>query len=177
MLSARDERGFTLVELLVVAALMVVVVGAAMGLLLSAGNSEAGTARRSDASMRTQVAMERLTREMHQAASFNFFTSQIVDVNTWVRSGTGSAQIKRLYYDCSQGHECRRYELAVGAPDPSPTSTAYTVFAQGLRNVDVFTPQPAFLNPTAVEIRMELDQGAGAPPLELSDGTDLANVN
>lgn len=176
MLNARAnpgaQDGFTLVELLVAAALMLVVAGGAMGMLTTLAHTEAGTAQRSDTVMQAQVSVERLTRELHQAAAFNFLTSQIVDVNTWVRSGGGSATLVRIRYDCSENIRCRRYEGPVGGALP----TTYTTFAQGLRNIDVFTPQPDFLNPTSVDVRMSITASRSETPVVLTDGTDLVNV-
>ena len=69
MMSARDQSGFTLIELVVGMALSLVVIGAAMSLLIAVLNDNRSFAFRDDAQADSQIMVERLSRELRSAAS------------------------------------------------------------------------------------------------------------
>ena len=167
----RDDQGMMLMEVMLTATLTLVVMAFALNLLSTSSQSQRRTTARAEVVTQVQTGVARLMREMHQAAAFNFLTSQLVDVNSWVRGGA-PGEIRRVRYDCSQAQECRRYEGPVGQPLP----TTYGVLATGVLNADVFTPEPDFLSPTWVGIRLRLGIEGSNEPATVSDGASLPNL-
>jgi prepilin-type N-terminal cleavage/methylation domain-containing protein len=68
---AGDEHGFTLVEVLVTSAILLVVVSAAMTLLVAAQQSTGFSTRRGETQDAVRLAMDRLTKDMRQLTHFN----------------------------------------------------------------------------------------------------------
>jgi type II secretory pathway pseudopilin PulG len=169
----RGEAGFTVLELIVAAAIALVVLAVSLDLLGVVGRRQNDTRERAEATAQIQTGVARLMRELHQAAAFNFINSQVIDINTWVRSGSGTAAMVRVRYDCSVASECRRYEAAVGDPLPA----RYTVLATGIANPDVFEPKPAFINPTYIGVNLHVGVGVGKRPIVVNDGTELPNAS
>lgn len=65
----RDERGYTLVELLTVLTIFGTVTGALTGLFVSATNAEVQSNRRFQAQQNARLALDKLRRETHCASS------------------------------------------------------------------------------------------------------------
>ena len=63
----RDERGFTMTELLVVCALMGTVMGGVLSLLLVGQQSAATSAAKQDAQQNARMSLERMIEEIRQA--------------------------------------------------------------------------------------------------------------
>lgn len=169
--AVRDETGVTLVEVLMTLVLTVGLMMFSLNLLATSSQSERRTSERTQTVAQVQLGVARLMRELHQAAAFNFLTSQIVDVSYWVRGGS-PGNLRRVRYDCAQAAECRRYEGPIDQPLPA----TYEVLTKGVANPDVFTPEPNFLSPSWVGIRLRLDIEGANEPVTVTDGTSLPNL-
>jgi type II secretory pathway pseudopilin PulG len=108
----REESGFTLVELLVAAGLMLVVVGAALALLDSSNTIAARDQERTHAIREAQVGVQSMTRELRQA--FSIVSSSPYSIEVHVLRGGADHDVT---YDCtgtsSAGPplgQCVRYE-------------------------------------------------------------------
>jgi prepilin-type N-terminal cleavage/methylation domain-containing protein len=88
----RDERGYTLTELLVVMAILGIVMGALAGLFTSASSSEAEMNRRFQAQQQALVALDTMRRELHcaQTVSPTSGTLQSITVTLGTSCGGGS---------------------------------------------------------------------------------------
>jgi prepilin-type N-terminal cleavage/methylation domain-containing protein len=96
---ASDERGFALVELLIVCALLGVVLSA---ILLFADTAQQVTPREQERSMAIQEAQTgifRMTRELRQAHQVNVSQPLIIDVN-YAQSGVN----RQVRYECDEAH-------------------------------------------------------------------------
>ena len=94
-----DERGFVLVELLIVLALLGVILSA---LLLFADTAHKLTPKEQERAMAIQTAQSgiyRMTRELRQAHQVNVAQPLVIDVN-YASSGVN----RTVRYDCSQAH-------------------------------------------------------------------------
>jgi prepilin-type N-terminal cleavage/methylation domain-containing protein len=68
---AGDEHGFTIVEVMVTSAILLVVVSAAMTMLVAAQQSTGFSTRRGETEDAVRLAMDRLTKDMRQLTRFN----------------------------------------------------------------------------------------------------------
>src|SRR3954451_322128 len=90
----REESGFTLVELLVAAGLMLVVVGAALALLDSSNTIAARDQERTHAIREAQVGVQSMTRELRQA--FSIVSSSPSSIEFHVLRGGGLLDLVHL---------------------------------------------------------------------------------
>lgn len=170
----KDERGFTLVELLTAATLSIVLLSAVL-LFMDTGLREQSSLTKANVALNQQrVGLERITREVRQATSFALVNSQVIEFTMYV-PGSSPAQQRRVRYDCSQGDVCRRSSGPVGG---AFTSTGVAIVSV-VQNADVFDPQPD-LYPTYVSIALKVRaEGARDDPdrvITLRDGVDLRNT-
>src|SRR3954452_15005744 len=112
MVVRREESGFTLVELLVAAGLMLVVVGAVLALLDSSSTIAARDQERTHAIREAQVGVHDMTKELRQAFSIVSSSPYSIEVHV-LRGGSD----REVMYDCtgtsSAGPplgQCVRYE-------------------------------------------------------------------
>src|SRR3954463_4404165 len=83
MVVRREESGFTLVELLVAAGLMLVVVGAVLALLDSSSSIAARDQERTHAIGETQAGVHEMTKELRQAFSIVWSTLSAMGAHVW----------------------------------------------------------------------------------------------
>jgi prepilin-type N-terminal cleavage/methylation domain-containing protein len=164
-----DQSGFTLVELLVAMPIALIVVFAVLLVLDTAVPSELRTRERAQALRDQEVGLERMTRELREATSFTFLTSQKVEFDLHIRSAGG---LRKIQYDCSSGDHCLRLEGPVGGP----LSATGTRIVDALVNPDVFEPEPDFVNPRYVGVVARVRLSDGRRPITLRDGVDLRNL-
>src|SRR4051812_16561279 len=149
----REEGGFTLVELLVAAGLMLIVVGAALALLDSSNTIAARDQERTHAIREAQVGVQSMTRELRQAFSIVSSSPYAIEVHV-VRGGADHD----VTYDCtgtsSAGPplgQCVRYETSgsgQGSPRRSSTGSSTSPAPAGRRSSPTPRTVPA-ARPTA----------------------------
>lgn len=165
---ARDQSGFTLVELLVATVLGLVVMGAGVMVFTASIKSQPRVTSRSAQIQQARTAMENLTRELRQASSVTNATSQGLTMVTWVNSATcggsysATSRQCQVSYICTAGI-CTRTETNV---DGTGTGSSRQV-VKGLSNSNVFTYAPACSPPV----------GAGEDSISVSDGVALRNAS
>lgn len=100
----RDERGYTLTELLAALSILLIVVTTLAGVFVSGSNAEAELRMRFQAQSDARLALERLRREIHNTCSVTFTSAATVTLysenaaagytctvpNTWCTVGSGS---------------------------------------------------------------------------------------
>ena len=164
------ERGFSLVELLVVIPMMAIVLLGIYALYNVGAKGQQQNNVRVTTLLREQNGLERMTREMRQAVSFTPVSSQILDAVTYVRPSDGSASVQRhVRYECLNG-ACTRYEGPVGGA----LGTGETVISN-LKNPDVFFFEPDSVNPTFVAVKLEVSVSGATNPIVLDGGFALPN--
>ena len=164
------ERGFNLVELLVVIPMVAVVLLGIYALYNVGAKGQQQNNVRVMTLLREQNGLERMTREMRQAATFTPVSSQVLDAVTYVRPTTGGASVQRhVRYECLDG-ACTRYEGDVGGA----LGAGETVIAN-LQNPDVFFFSPDSVNPTFVSVKLEVQVKGASNPIVLDGGFALRN--
>jgi prepilin-type N-terminal cleavage/methylation domain-containing protein len=168
----RKQDGFTLVELLIAMPLALILLAGIFTIVITAQRSERNSRLMAEALQRQQIDVERMTRELRHATSFQFLSSQKVEFDTWVRS-TGTGVLRRVRYDCSSGTSCLRYE----GPAGSATQSGPTTVVEALENPDVFEPLPDFVNPRYVGVIARVRIAPNRRLMTLRDGVELRNLS
>jgi len=170
----RDQRGMTLIELLVAMPLALLLLFAALDALDVTAKNQGRITKRSQAATQAKVGLDRMVREVREADSLNLQTSQIIDVVTPVRPATGTStyagNLRLVRYDCTGG-QCIRYE----GPKAGPLGATGKVLVTDVRNQDVFTVSPDFVNPTFLGVKLRIAITGQSNTLNLTDGVNLRN--
>jgi Tfp pilus assembly protein PilW len=169
----REERGLTLIELLIAASVGLVVVGGALTMFVGAIRSEPRTASQVMAIQQARSTVDRITRELRQGLETPTHSSTQLAIVTYVKAATcGGAPAStsipcRVTYTCASG-KCTR---VVAQPNGSAPGSAVLV-ASGLTSNSVFTYSPA-TDPTYVGVSLSV--ASDGQPITLSDGVALRN--
>lgn len=164
----REERGFTLVELLVATALSLVLIGVAVALITSALQSEPRTSSRSSQIEAGRVMLERITRELREGCRVE-----------------GGGQALSVYMDCEADDPTYRYSCDSGDADPDHASCSREDVAAGtsVLMVDGLEDDPDEVWPVFtvdsnnyVEIQLRFPrEEADGESVTLSDGVAMRN--
>jgi type II secretory pathway pseudopilin PulG len=172
----REERGLTLIELLIATTLGLVVIGAALMMFTSAVGSQPRDTSKVAAIQQARTAVDRITRELRQGLEIVPTPSagQLALV-TYVKAATcGGAAAStsipcRVTYTCSSG-KCTR---VVAQPSGSSPGPAVQVVS-GLASNSVFTYLPSVADPGYVGVSFAIST-SGSQPFTLGDGVTLRN--
>jgi type II secretory pathway pseudopilin PulG len=188
------EAGLTLVELLVAAAMSVVLVGAAASMLIGTVRDQPQISKRAQNVSSARWVLERMTREIRNGIEVNAetATSSSVSLRTYVRStacGSGVAPAAtepaiacQVTYRCTASG-CSRTEAAPGVE----TGTEKTLF-EGIDDPAVFCYVPSSNEdpracgpvgkekPTYIRVTLHIPDPEGSGSLTVSDGATLRNA-
>ena len=122
-LRAADQDGFTLIETMYTAVLLVVVLGASLSLTEGAQRVVPKDEERALTLHDSQVALSGMTEELRQAYTLNSTTATGMDVSVRIRGVN-----RRVVFDCNEPHpsvaglkQCVRYLITGGVPGPKST--------------------------------------------------------
>jgi type II secretory pathway pseudopilin PulG len=174
----RDESGLTLIELLVAAAMSVVIVGASASMMISAVRKQPELNERSQKVTEVRWVQERMTKELRNGISVDLATPETVSFVTRVRTSTcgGAGTLDpdapaiecQVTYDCSIGNACTRAE----GPKEVGGGTPKTLIS-GLESGAVFDYFPDEKEPTYVGVILRVPNPSGSGTLTVSDGASL----
>ncbi len=164
----RAENGVTLIELIVASTMTLVIAVAAMGLLLTGQRQQTGQQTRVDSLDRARDGIERMTREIREAARIDApaggGSGQVLDIRAPV-TATGGSELRLIRYDCSQastlGNGLRKCTRAQETGAGTGALGAPVTVVDGITNTDVFTAA-AGAAPRAVTVRFN-QRAAGSP--------------
>jgi type II secretory pathway pseudopilin PulG len=171
----REERGLTLIELLIAATLALVVIGGAVTIFIGAVRSEPRAAAKVAAIQQARVTVDRITRELRQGLETPTTSSNQLAIVTYVKAATcGGAAANttipcRVTYTCTAG-TCTR---VVSQPNGSAPGPAEQV-ASGLSGSSIFSYLPSAVDPSYIGVSIAFS-GDGGQPVTLSDGVALRN--
>jgi type II secretory pathway pseudopilin PulG len=174
------EAGMTLIELLVAAAMSVVIVGAAGSMLISAVRSQPDLSKKSQDISTARYVLERMTRELRNGIFvYSGATGSQVEFKTRVRRSACGAGVEedlstaaiecRVTYDCTSGTACTRTETAPGVPGSGGTPTT---LVGNLAGEQVFNYEPP-TSPSYVGITLNIANPEGDGALTVTDGAGL----
>lgn len=175
------EEGFTLVELLVSAAMGVVVMSAVASLMISTVREQPKISKESQNVSSARWMLERLTHELRNGIAVKEGTASKISFEGYVRHSTcgGSTMLSssspaikcRITYECSTT-ACSRKETI----PTTTTGVARQVFS-GLASNQIFTYVPSVASATYVKATLRFaDPTDSGSPLVISSGTSLRNA-
>lgn len=169
-----EERGLTLIELLIAAAMALVVVGGALFVLVGAMRSEPRTASEVAAIQQNRVAIDRITRELRQGSDLPAATSSELEIVTYVKAASCGGEPASTAIPCRVTYSCPEDACTrvVAQPDGSEPGPPVQV-AGGLTSPDVFQYVPSAADPTYVEVSFSFS--SDGRPVTLHDGVALRN--
>jgi prepilin-type N-terminal cleavage/methylation domain-containing protein len=174
---AREQEGFTLVEMMVASAMALIVVGGGMSILVGTMHSGSSVESRTAAIQRARVAVDQLTREVRQGSTVATAGASQLSLVTFVdKAACGGASATTaiqclVTYNCSGG-ACTRTEAR---PDGSGAGSPRQVVT-GLASNSVFGYSPSAVAPTYVSIRIQFPGERGDDAVTLTDGAALRNA-
>jgi prepilin-type N-terminal cleavage/methylation domain-containing protein len=172
-----DDRGFTLVELLVAISLLMVVLAGAVPVLISSVNNEPRLRERAGKIQEARALMERLGRDLRSGYFVDSSTSSTLALRTYLHQATcngdpspsATAILCRVSYSCASG-SCTRQ---VANPDGSSPGTLRTLVS-GLSNSAIFSYSGS---PTSyIQVSIVFPAKGGDDAVTLTDGFGLRNV-
>lgn len=177
------EAGLTLIELLVAAAISVVLVGAASSMLISAVQTQPKLSKRAQNISTARWVLERMTREIRNGIVVYEATGSKVSFKTQVRRTACGAGVEeeadkpaiqcRVTYSCATATSCTRTETA---PEVETGGTATTIVS-GLDNSNVFNYSPDAEEPTYIGVTLHIPNPEGSGDLVVSDGAGLRTLS
>jgi type II secretory pathway pseudopilin PulG len=168
---AREDSGWTLIELLVAAVIGLALIGSATFVFAASIQSQPRTASRGADIEQARLAMERLTRELRQAWDVPTATSSQISVLTYVQKATcGGASATtalpcRVTYTCTTT-ACSRVEANPDGTGPGPAAQVVS----GITGPAVFSYSPDTTTPTFIGVNMVFPSDHGDDAITLSDG-------
>jgi prepilin-type N-terminal cleavage/methylation domain-containing protein len=174
----REERGFTLVELLIATSLGLVVIGGALTMFVGAIHSQPRDTSKIAAMQQARTTVDRITRELRQGWDTPIALPSQLAISTYVKAATcGGAAAStsipcRVTYTCS-GTTCSRVVAQPNGSAPGPPVQV----ASGLTSANVFTYSPTPpADPSYVGVSFSFST-SGGQPFTLGDGVALRNPN
>ena len=171
----REERGLTLIELMIAAALGLVVIGGALTMFVGTIRSQPRDTSKVAAIQQARSTVDRITRELRQGLEIVPTPSSTqLGIVTYVKAATcGGAAAStsipcRVTYTCS-GTTCTR---VVAQPNGSAPGPAVQV-ASGLASPKVFNYEPSAIAPSYVGVSLSIS--TNGQPTTLTDGVALRN--
>jgi prepilin-type N-terminal cleavage/methylation domain-containing protein len=178
-----SDAGLTLIEMLVAAAIGVVVLGATSTMLISAVRSQPKISDRAEDASTARWVLERMTREIRNGIAVQPGSSVSTLVFTaHVRSSVcgsgavlpaGSAAIEcKVTYSCSTTG-CTRSETT---PAASGSGTPVTIFT-GVNSNKVFSYSPGIEGASFVGVTLRFPNPDGGGNFTISDGATLRGAD
>ena len=175
------EAGLTLVELLVAAAMSVLIVGAASSMLISAVQSQPKLSQKAQSISTARYVLERMTREIRNGILVYEGSGSSVSFLTQVRRTACGAGVEeeadkpaikcKVTYTCSTT-ECTRTEAAP-PPEEGAAGTPVTL-VHGLDNSSVFNFEPPDpTEATYIGVTLHIPNPEGTGDLVVSDGAGM----
>jgi Tfp pilus assembly protein PilW len=178
----RDQRGITLIELLVGVMIMLILFGAVISLMITTFQAQPRIAERNASIQEGRVLQERLTRELRLAYGVQSASASSLTFDTFLHratcggaaSDTATAIQCRVTYSCSSG-SCTRAEGPVGG-----AALDVDTLVTGISNSgSVFSYQPVSSPVTSIGfVGVTLGfpaEEAGEDAITLEDGAALRN--
>jgi prepilin-type N-terminal cleavage/methylation domain-containing protein len=178
----RDERGFTIIELLVASLILVLVLMGTMQVLDTSTRMAHQDTDRGHAIREAQVGLDRLVREARHARAVVSTATQVLELDVR-RNGVD----RRVRFDCSVAEPSRPgfrrcVRTVVTGPGAGASEPLVTAIGPvgGSSTVFTYTPASGTARYVSVQFSVAVDGGRVAgghdTPLVLSDGTSLRNV-
>jgi prepilin-type N-terminal cleavage/methylation domain-containing protein len=163
----REEGGYTMVELIIVMAILTVVLGAIVALFTSGINADASQNRRFQAQQDVRLAMDRMRRELHGACTISSpatYNTPMSSVTVYVPSDSCASGTHSVTW-CTSGSGTNYSLMRIVA---TSCAGATQSFADHLTSANIFT----YLPPNSHLVsNTSLGQGTSATYIATADGS------
>jgi Tfp pilus assembly protein PilW len=172
------EAGLTLIELLVAAAMSVILVGAACAMLISAVRSQPTLSKKDQSITTARFVLERMTREIRNGTAVQTATGSEVSFTTQVRRTTCGGAVEENpslpSIDCRVTYRCTTTACTRTETEPEVgTGGTPTTVVSGLDSSEVFNYEPSAEEPTFIGITLHIANPEGKGELTVTDGAGL----
>lgn len=174
----REERGLTLIELLIASSIGLMVVGAALAMFMGGVRSEPKTAAKVAAIQEARVTLDRITRELRQGLSVASASPDELEVVTYVKATSCNGSPASTSIPCKVTYSCggdactRTVAEADGSVQGTPTQVVDGLVSPNVFEVEAAEPDA---DPSYVGIDFVLLSGDD-DPVSLGDGVALRNL-
>lgn len=173
-----DERGMTLIELLVASAMAVILLGGVSTVLVGAVRKQPEISERGEAVQEARWVLERMTREIRDGVAVTSSSASTLSFEGYVRHAScgsttplpssASAILCKITYSCTTT-SCSRGETTTAS---SGTGTLVPVFS-GINSANVFAVDSSKEGGTFVGINLRFPNPEGDAHLTIADGATL----
>jgi Tfp pilus assembly protein PilW len=173
-----DEAGLTLIELLVAAAIGVVLMGGVVTLLIGALRTQPQVSKSAGNIQTARFVLDRMTRELRNGFKVDDAKPTTVSFETYVRHSSCGAST--LLAATSPSIKCQvRYTCEGGACKRTETNPGVLSGGTPVTMVSGLTSATGFSYPSATYVQVTLvipSPGGGANTTTVSDGASLRNA-
>lgn len=179
MRRAASAEGFTLVELLVAAAMGVVVMGGVTTLLISAMREQPRISKQAQNVTTARYVLDRMTHEIRNGIVVKSANETEVSFEAYVRhsscGGTGTLASGTPALRCQITYACSTTACTRTEVTPGGTGGTSQTLVTGIKN-PVFTYLPSKTAATYVKATLQIPNPSGTGSLTISDGASLRNA-
>jgi Tfp pilus assembly protein PilW len=169
----RAEDGMTLSELLVAAALGLVVIGTAVVVFTAAVRSEPRVSGRANDVQQARTTIERITRELRQGSTVTTATPSQLTMITWVHKASCGGAAAQSSIQCRVSYTCTGSPVVCTRTETQTSgggTPASAEVARGLSSAAIFTYSPSSADPEFVGVNMAFPADGGEDSITLADG-------
>jgi Tfp pilus assembly protein PilW len=174
----KDEAGLTLIELLVAAAMGVVLMGAVVTVLIGALRSQPKLSKGAGNIQTARYVLDRMTRELRNGISVGEAKANTVSFETYVRSS--SCGSSTLLASTSPSIKCQvRYTCESGSCERTETQPGVLTGGTAVKMVEGLSGETGFSYPSPTYVKVTLvlpSPGGGSDTTTISDGASLRNA-
>jgi type II secretory pathway pseudopilin PulG len=173
------EAGFTLVELMVAAAMSTVVMGAVVLLVVGTVKTQPKISQQAQNITTARWVLERMTREIRNGIAIKEKSASMVSFEGYVRRSTcggGASASTTPAIKCRITYECSTTTCFRKESEPQVNGGAAIKIFKGINSSQVFSYAPTETLPTFVRITLRLPNPSGTGALTVSDGASLRNA-
>ncbi len=178
MREAADDRGFTLVELLIAVSMMVIIVGATVSLFVSTIKDQSRVTASADQVGQARVALRTIIEDVRQGSTIATAKAEELKLKTYVHASScsSSPSPSAAAIQCNVTYKCEK-ETGKSTYQCTRTSEGGTTVkvATGLSSNAVFTYAPNSTSATFIAAKLTLPGSTGAPGTTLENGAALRN--
>lgn len=159
--AAKDDAGFTLVELMVYGILLVIVVGVAGGIIINTLGVSKDVRTSNEATSTGQLVATSISTAIRQASWVKVVAltnAQFVTARTTTGTATIAWQCEAWYFDSTNGGAIYTTSSSTKITQPTGTPTGWTLLAKG---VQVGTGALFAINPVPVPLPNPTSTGKG----------------
>lgn len=180
---AREDSGFTLVELLIAAGMSLLIGASALALMEASTPLSNAEYMRQTSISEGRASLQRMVRELRGATSINSTAGNVVDFNANTNAGP-----KRIVYACDDSatvvglRSCTRYVGTVGGSVGATGQLVIDRVVNGTTSQPVFRYSPDRIRPTRVTVQIVLPSRAESPVgynhrIVINDAAFLRNID